>query len=204
MKNFVPSILTATFVLLLAFPIRAFAQPTDRNAAVQYLRADVALRQTYPLPPEAWVKLEQVLEEPLSADDEKLVAAASEALTEFQHAAKSKFCDWQMSAEDGPFANTSHRGAVMELVAVSALRVRIRMRDGDHNGAIADVLAAYAAARHLSLDGSIASVLIGYKSPPFLRTPSRCSLRLNWKRLNQVLPVCPGAQACKTPSQRKN
>jgi hypothetical protein len=163
MKNFVPAILTATFVLLLAFPIRAFAQPTDRNAAVQYLRADVALRQTYPLPPEAWVKLEQALEEPLSADDEKLVAAASEALTEFQHAAKIKFCDWQMSAEDGPFANTSHRGAVMELVAVSALRTRIRLRDGDHNGAIADVLAAYAAARHLSLDGSIASVLIGYK-----------------------------------------
>jgi hypothetical protein len=163
MKNLVPSILTATFVLFLAFPTRACAQPKDHNAAVQYLRADVALRQAYPLPPEAWVKLEQALEEPLSAEDEKLVAAASEALTEFQHGAKSKLCDWQMSAEDGPFANTSHRGAVMELVAVSALRARIRLRDSDHNGAIADLLAAYAAARHLSLDGSIASVLIGYK-----------------------------------------
>jgi len=68
-----------------------------------------------------------------------------------------------MSAEDGPFANTGHRGAVMELVAASALRARIRLRDSGHNGAIADVLAAYSAARHLSLDGSIASVLIGYK-----------------------------------------
>ncbi|MBZ5491053.1 MAG: hypothetical protein LAO76_08990 [Acidobacteriia bacterium] len=163
MKNLVGSILTVTFVLLLAFQTRAFAQPKYRNAAVQYLRADVALHQAYPLPPQAWVKLEQALEGPLSAEDEKLVAAASEALTEFQHGAESKLCDWQMSAEDGPFANTSHRGAVMELVAVSALRARVRLRDGDHKGAIADLLAAYAAARHLSLDGSIASVLIGYK-----------------------------------------
>jgi hypothetical protein len=163
MKNLVRSILTVTFVLLLAFQTRAFAQSKDSNAAVQYLRADVALHQAYPLPPQAWVKLEQAVEEPLSAEDEKLVAAASEALAEFQHGAKSKLCDWQMSAEDGPFANTSHRGAVMELVAVSALRARIRLRDGDDKGAIADLLAAYAAARHLSLDGSITSVLIGYK-----------------------------------------
>jgi hypothetical protein len=163
MKNFVRSILTVTFVLLLAFQARAFAQPKDRNAAVQYLRADVALHQAYPLPPQAWIKLEQAVEGPLSAEDEKLVAAASEALTEFQHGAKSKRCDWQINADDGPFANTSHRGAVMELVAVSALRARIRLHDGDHKGALADLLAAYAAAHHLSLDGSIASVLIGYK-----------------------------------------
>jgi hypothetical protein len=149
--------------LLLAFQARAFAQPKDRNAAVQYLRADVALHQAYPLPPQAWVKLEQALEEPLSAEDEKLVTAASEALTEFQHGAKSKLCDWQINADDGPFANTSHRGAVRELVAVSALRARMRLRDGDHNGAVTDLLAAYSAARHLSLDGSIASVLISYK-----------------------------------------
>ena len=163
MKNLVRPTLTVTFVLLLAFQTRAFAQPKDRNAAVQYLRADAALRQAYPLSPQAWVKLEQAVEGPLSAEDEKLVAAASEAFTEFQHGARSKLCDWQMSAEDGPFANTSHRGAVMELVAVSALRARIRLRDGDDKGALTDLLAAYAAAHHLSLDGSIASVLIGYK-----------------------------------------
>jgi hypothetical protein len=162
MKNLF-GVLTAIFILLLAFHARAFAQPTDRNAAVQYLRADVALHQAYPLPPQAWVKLEQALEEPLSAEDEKLAAAASEALAELQHGANSKICDWQISAEDGALANTAHRGAVMELVAVSALRARIRLRDGNDNGAIADLLAAYAAARHLSLDGSIASVLIGYK-----------------------------------------
>jgi len=163
MKTLVRSILTVTFVFLLTSQTRASAQPKDRNAAIQYLRADVALHQAYPLPPQPWVKLEQALEEPLNAEDEKLVTAASEALTEFQHGAKSKLCDWQINADDGPFANTSHRGAVRELVAVSALRARMRLRDGDHNGAVTDLLAAYSAARHLSLDGSIASVLISYK-----------------------------------------
>jgi hypothetical protein len=153
------------FMLALVLPYAAHAlqQPQGQNAAIKYLRADVALRHAYPLPPDARPKLEEALEKPIDAEDEKLVAAASDALTEFHYGADLRKCDWQMSVEDGPFANTSHREAVMELAAVSALRARIRLRDGDHNGAIADLLAGYAAARHLSLDGSIASVLIGYR-----------------------------------------
>jgi hypothetical protein len=123
----------------------------------------VALRHDYPLPPDARPKLEEALEKPIDAEDEKLAAAAAAALTEFHHGADLTACDWQMSMQDGPFVNTSHRDAIMELAAVSALRARIRLRDADHNGAIADLLAAEAAARHLSVDGSIASVLFGYK-----------------------------------------
>lgn len=160
MKN---SFLAVTTLALLSFPARLLAQSQDQNAAIKYLRADVSLRHAYPLPPDARSQLEQALEKPLNADDEKLLVAASDALVEFHHGANLKACDWQMSAEDGAFANTSHRDAVMELTAVSALRARIRLRDGDHNGAIVDLLAGYAAAHHLSVDGSIASVLIGYK-----------------------------------------
>jgi hypothetical protein len=138
-------------------------QTKGQNAAVKYLRADVSLRQAYPLSTDAWLKLEEALERPIDADDEKLVAAASEALAEFQHGANIEVCDWQMSVEDGPFANMSHRGAIRDLVAVSGLRARIRFREGDLKGAVTDVLDGYAAARHLSLDGSIASVLFAYK-----------------------------------------
>src|SRR6267142_5313547 len=67
-----------------------------------------------------------------------------------------------MSIEDGPLANTAHRGAVKELVAVAGLRARLRFRDGDTDGAVSDALAAMAAARHLSGDGSLASVLFAY------------------------------------------
>ena len=133
------------------------------NAAVKYLRADAALRQSYALAPDAAAKLEKALALPLDGEDEKLVAAAEDALVEFHHGAAIKRCDWIMSDEDGALANTAHRGAITELVAVSGLRARLRFRDGDTPGAMGDALGAIAAARHLSVDGSLASVLFGYK-----------------------------------------
>ncbi len=138
-------------------------QQNTENAAVKYLRADASLRQSYALPPDASAKLQKALESPLDVEDEKLVAAAEEALVEFRHGATINRCDWVMSAEDGPLANTAHRGAIRELVAVAEIRARLRFRDGNMTGAMEDALAAMAAARHLSVDGSLASVLVAYK-----------------------------------------
>jgi hypothetical protein len=106
--------------------------------------------------------LEKALESPLSEEDQKLVMAAEEALREFEHGADVKACDWSMSIEDGPIANTAQRGAIRELVAVSGIRARLRFRDRDTQQAMDDTLAAMTAGRHLSLDGSLTSVLIGY------------------------------------------
>jgi hypothetical protein len=138
-------------------------QQHTENAAVKYLRADASLRQSYALPLDAAEKLQKAVESPLDAEDERLVAAANEALVEFSHGAAIERCDWVMSAEDGPLASTAHRGAVRELVAVAEIRARLRFRDGDTPGAMGDALAAMAAARHLSVDGSLASVLFAYK-----------------------------------------
>ncbi len=144
------------------FPPAGNQQDTE-NAAVKYLRADAALRQSYALAPDAAAKLQKALESPLDGEDEKLVAAAEDALVEFHRGATIKRCDWVMSKEDGPLANTAHRGAIRELAAVSGLRARLRFRDGDTPGAMGDALAAMAAARHLSVDGSLASVLFAYR-----------------------------------------
>jgi hypothetical protein len=133
------------------------------NAAVKYLRADVALRQAYALEPDAVPALEKALQSPLDSTDDKLVAAATEALTEFQNASAMTTCDWELSVSDGPNANISHRGAIQELVAISAIRARLRFRDGQPAEALRDWLAAAAAARQLSTDGTITSVLISYK-----------------------------------------
>jgi hypothetical protein len=103
------------------------------------------------------------VESPLDVEDEKLIAAAADALVEFHHGAASSRCDWVMSSEDGPLANTAHRGAIKELVAVAEIRSRLRFRDGDIPGAIDDAVAAMPAARHLSVDGSLASVLFAYR-----------------------------------------
>lgn len=135
----------------------------DENAAVKYLRANVALRQAYALEPDAASALEKALQSPLDQGDEKLIAAASEALTEFQHASALGTCDWELSVDDGPNASTSHRGAIRELVAVAGIRARLRFRDGHTKEGLEDWLAAAAAARQLSTDGTIASVLISYK-----------------------------------------
>jgi hypothetical protein len=150
-------------LLALFLPIPMFGQATAQNAAVKYLRADAALRQAYPLSTDGAQKLEKALESPLDEEDENLVRAADEALVELQHGANLKSCDWAISAEDGPLANTAHRGAISELVAVSGIRARIRFHNRDSRGAVDDMIAAMAATRHLSLDGSLASVLIAYR-----------------------------------------
>jgi hypothetical protein len=90
-------------------------QQDTENAAVKYLRADAALRQSYALAPDAPAKLQKALESPSDAEDERLVAAAEDALVEFHHGAIIQQCDWSMSFEDGPLANTAHRGAIMGL-----------------------------------------------------------------------------------------
>jgi len=79
-------------------------QQQTENAAVKYLRADAALRQAYALAPDAAAKLEKSLALPLDGEDEKLVAAAEDALVEFHHGAAIKRCDWIMSDEDGALA----------------------------------------------------------------------------------------------------
>lgn len=159
------SIAFTSLLFVSALGVRAYPAQEQgaENAAVKYLRADASLRQSYPLPTDAAVNLQKALESPLNEEDEKLVTVAGEALIEFQHAASSKQCDWEMSVEDGALANTAHRGAILELASVSGLRARIRFRDGNTTGATTDLLAAMAAARHLSLDGSLASVLFAYK-----------------------------------------
>jgi hypothetical protein len=160
----------ALTALLTMFPpvrlvVRAHpASPQDiRNAAVKYLRADASLRQSYALPTDAAATLQKALESPLDGEEEKLVASADEALREFHHGASSKRCDWEMSAEDGALANTAHRGAIIELAYVSGLRARLSFRDGNSVGAAGDLIAGITAARHLSVDGSLASVLFAYK-----------------------------------------
>jgi type II secretory pathway component PulJ len=74
-------------------------QQSTENAAVKYLRADASLRQSYALPPDAAEKLQKAVESPLDAEDERLVAAADEALVELRHGAAIERCDWVMSAE---------------------------------------------------------------------------------------------------------
>lgn len=179
-------IVSASTGLAEGFSANVGKQETE-NAAVKYLRADVALRQSYALSPDAATELLKALDAPLNGEDAKLVSAAADALVEFHRGAGLKRCDWTMSVEDGPLANTAHRGAVKELVAVAGLRARFRFRDGDTDGAVSDSLAAMAAARHLSVDGSLASVLFAYRlEDAVTRVLAQNLYRLSPAQLNQL------------------
>jgi hypothetical protein len=133
------------------------AQHETENAAVKYLRADASLRQSYALSPDAAMKLLKAVESPLDAEDEKLVDVAEEALIEFRHGASLALCEWAMSEEDGALANTAHRGAIMELVAVAGLRARLRFRDGDAAAAMVGWPSGYGSG----------STLVGRRQPCF-------------------------------------
>ncbi len=138
-------------------------QSPHQNAAVRYRHADKTLRNDYALPPDAPTVLAKALTSPLDDSDQKLVKAAGMALAEFRGATALKNCDWGLTPEAGPSADTSYRQAIRELVLVSGIRARLRFRDGHSEDAISDTLAAMTAARHLSLDGTLASVLISYQ-----------------------------------------
>lgn len=152
-------------LLLLPWPLCAQSQsrPSPQNAAVKYLRADIALRESYAFPLDPSTALQKAIDSPLDENSEKLVAAAEGALTEFEHGSELKRCDWELSVQDAVLASTSHREAVRDLVLVSGLRARIRFRHNHPEDAVKDSLAAITAARQLSTDGSIASVLISYR-----------------------------------------
>jgi hypothetical protein len=134
----------------------------EANAALKYLRAYAAFRQAKAMPPNAASLIEKYSTASLDVPAAELVAAAEDALRELHHGAALRHCDWAVSSEDGPAADTSHRGVARELIAVAGLRARLRFRDGQAAEAAGDLLAAITLARHLSLDGSLASPLIAH------------------------------------------
>jgi hypothetical protein len=80
-----------------------------------------------------------------------------------------------------------------ELVAVAEIRSRLRFRDGDMPGAMDDAVAAIAAARHLSVDGSLASVLFAYKMENSVTgILSRNLLRLSSVQLRELAAAITG------------
>jgi hypothetical protein len=193
----------------LCVPARAHTQSRQsapQNAAVQYRRADKTLRNSYTLPPDAAATLAKALTSPLDDVDQELVKAANEALAQFRHATEIKNCDWELSLEDGPSADTSYRQAVRELVLIAGIRARLRFRHAQAAEAIKDSLAAITAARHLSLDGTLASVLISYQleeqiSQILARNLSRLSrpqLRQLTARLSSLPPGAKMADALRS------
>jgi hypothetical protein len=134
--------------------------PQPSNAALKYLRAYASLHLAEDMPTNISSLLNQYETLPLTEQVSKIVASAEDALREMHYGASIQHCDWSISKQDGIKADTSHRGVARELIAIAGLRARVLFNKNQSMDAANSIMDAITVARHLSTDGSIASVLI--------------------------------------------
>ena len=99
---------------------------------------------------------------PLDDAARKILTSSEYSLTMLHRAAAIPRCDWSMSYEDGVFALLPHCPAARVLASLACLRARQRFDAGQTAEAIDDLLAAMTLGRHISVDGSLIAVLVGY------------------------------------------
>jgi RNA polymerase sigma factor (sigma-70 family) len=128
------------------------------NAAPRYGQAFVALRR---VPGAGGEKLAaECLTMPLDAHAREVVTRAAYALRMMHRGAALARCDWGARWDEGgvgtlPLAH--HQGA-QTLSALACLRARLRFEEGQSAGALDDLVAALALARHVSRDSTLAGV----------------------------------------------
>ncbi|HVC97929.1 MAG TPA: hypothetical protein VND64_29935 [Pirellulales bacterium] len=105
----------------------------------------------------------QCLTMPLDTQAREIVNKAAYSLTMMRRGAALPRCDWAINwDEDGIDALLPHVSAARTLSCLACLRARIHFDEGRGEEATNDVVAAMALGRHVSLDGSLIAVLVGY------------------------------------------
>ncbi|HEY7310227.1 MAG TPA: sigma-70 family RNA polymerase sigma factor [Gemmataceae bacterium] len=132
------------------------------NAALQYGQAFIALRRGFkPIGEKKLLAECQTI--PLDADARELVVKCGYALRMMQQGAKLPRCDWRGDFERGIEVSFTHGDGARQLSALACLRARLRFTEGQSAEAIDDIIAALTMARHISLDGTLESLWIGYE-----------------------------------------
>ena len=108
-------------------------------------------------------KIRDCLTTPLDDQTRTLLTKADYSLQLLRRGAALRRCDWGVSYnEDGIYALLPHADAARVLTSLACLRGRLRFEAGQNAEAIDDLLAAEALGRHVSLDRSLITVLVGY------------------------------------------
>ncbi len=150
---------------ILAFPMgSAIADAkTDPggNAALKYWQAFATLPKFSDAENK---KIGECLTTPLDDQTRKMLTNSDYSLQMLHRGAALRRCDWGMSyEEDGIYVLLPHAPAARVLTALACLRGRLRFEAGQSALAIDDLLAAMTLGRHVSLDGSLIAVLVGYQ-----------------------------------------
>src|SRR5713226_7712684 len=99
---------------------------------------------------------------PLDAPTREPVDKADYALQMMHRGAALPQCDWGVGSEEGIYARLPHVPAARVLCSLACLRARMRFEEGRNALAVNDILAGMALGRHVSQDGLMIVLLIGY------------------------------------------
>lgn len=99
---------------------------------------------------------------PLDGKTRDMVAKADYSLKMMRYGAEQADCNWGLSMEEGVDALLPYAPAARVLTSLSFVRARINMEDGHRDAAIDDIVSAMTLGRHVSVDGSLIAVLVGY------------------------------------------
>ena len=99
---------------------------------------------------------------PLDAHAREIVAKADYAFRMMHRAAALPHCDWGLGYEEGVELLLPHAQAGRTLATLALLRARIRFEDGHNAEAIEDIADSMTMGRHVSLDGTLITVLVNY------------------------------------------
>lgn len=154
--------LTVAILGFLGGPAAA-AAPTDlgANAALKYWQAFATLPR---FTGEEQKKLNaECTTMPLDAGARAMVSRADYSFKMLHAGAALPRCDWAIGFDEGIAQLLPQNDGALVLTALSCLRARIRFEEAHDAEAVADLLEALTLARHVSVDGYLVSVLIGYR-----------------------------------------
>ena len=136
------------------------APAIESNAALKYWQGFATL----PKFTEAEeVKLRaEALTMPLDAQAREIVNKAEYSLRMMHRAALMPHCSWGLTYEDGINALLPHAQPSRVMSSLACLRARLRFSEGRKAEAIDDLIDGMTLGRHISLDGTMIAVLVGY------------------------------------------
>ncbi|MBI1337827.1 MAG: hypothetical protein GC164_12820 [Phycisphaera sp.] len=150
----------ALIAVLFILTGQARASELGQNAALRYWLA-MAVMPDYN---ETQAKeLAEWRTTPLNEDVEAIVTGAEASLGMLHRGASILSCDWGLDIlEDGPNTLMPHLGKARQLARLACLCARWRFVNGDADGAIDDLTATIALARHLASGRILIGQLVGY------------------------------------------
>jgi hypothetical protein len=128
------------------------------NAALKYWQAFATLKLT----DAEQRKLEAYLTMPLDAQAREIVTKSEYALQMMHHGAALPRCDWGVGYEEGIYARFPQGPAARLMSSLVCLRARLRFEEGRNAEAMDDLLACMTLGRHVSHDGLLILLLVGY------------------------------------------